>query len=65
MLHGLSVLAFSLLILYLVGLAAFVAKLALAFGIIKAWDSHKMLSDIFILELNEMARLHPIDQQWN
>ena len=24
-----------------------------------------MLSDTFSLEVNEMARLHPIDQHWN
>lgn len=36
-----------------------------AAAIVKAQDSHKTLSDTFRLEVNEMARLHPIDQQWN
>lgn len=53
------------LIIYLVALVALGAQSALAYGIIKAWDSHKMLSDTFSLEGNEMTCLHPIDQQWN
>lgn len=51
--------------MYLVGLIALAAPSVLAVGIIKAWDSHKMLLDTFSLEVNEMVRRHPIDQQWN
>lgn len=63
MLHGLSVVPSYLLTVYLVGVMALPAQSALAVGIIKAWDSHTMLPDTFCLEVNEMARRHPIDQQ--